>query len=76
MIISDFFSIFDIADDCILGCDFLSKTEITESINKIFQNTPSTIDSNADEQGYVGLWSGLRNYQICCKMSSKIILRI
>ena len=23
----------DIADDCILGCDFLSKTGITESIN-------------------------------------------
>ena len=44
----------DIADDshdCILGCDFLSKTGITESRNKIFQNTPSTIDSNADEQG-------------------------
>ena len=41
----------DIADDCILGCDFLSKTGITESINKIFQNTPSTIDNNADEQG-------------------------
>ena len=42
----------DIADDCILGYDFLSKTGITESINKIFQNIPSTIDSNADEQGY------------------------
>ena len=41
----------DIADDCILWCDFLSKTGITESINKIFQNSPSTIDSNADEQG-------------------------
>ena len=41
----------DIADDCILGCDFLSKTEITESRNKIFQNIPSTIDSNADKQG-------------------------
>ena len=41
----------DIADDCILGGDFLSKTGITESINKIFQNTTSTIDSNADEQG-------------------------
>ena len=40
----------DIANDCILGCDFLSKTGITESINKIFQNTPSTIDSNDDEQ--------------------------
>ena len=41
----------DIADDCILGYGFLSKTGITESINKIFQNTPSTIDNNADEQG-------------------------
>ena len=26
----------DIANDCILGCNFLSKTGITESINKIF----------------------------------------
>ena len=42
----------DIANDCIFGCDFFSKTEITESINKIFQNTPSTIDSNTDEQRY------------------------
>ena len=41
----------DIADNCILACDFLSKTGITESINKIFQNTPSTIDSNAHERG-------------------------
>ena len=41
----------DIADDCILGCDVLSKTGITESINNIFQNIPSTIDSNADEWG-------------------------
>ena len=40
----------DVADDCILGCDFLSKTGITELINKIFQNTSSTIDNNADEQ--------------------------
>ena len=40
----------DITYDGILGCDFLSKTGITESINKIFQNTPSRIDSNTDEQ--------------------------
>ena len=40
----------DITDNCILGCDFLSKTGITESRNKIFQNTLSTIDSNTDEQ--------------------------
>ena len=39
----------DITDDCILGCNFLSKTGITESRNKIFQNTSSTIDSNTDE---------------------------
>ena len=38
----------DIDDDCILGYDFLSKTGITESINKIFQNTPSTVDNRAD----------------------------
>ena len=29
----------------------MSKTGITESINKIFQNTPSTIDNNTGEQG-------------------------
>ena len=53
----------DIADDCILGCDFLSKTGIIESINKIFQNTPSIIDNNADVQGCCRIieW----NYQIC-----------
>ena len=42
----------DIAENFILWCDFLSKTGITELINKISQYTPSTIDSNADEQGY------------------------
>ena len=41
----------DIADDCILGCGFLSKTGFTESINKTFQNTPSIIYDNANEQG-------------------------
>ena len=55
----------DVTDDCILACDFLSKTGITESINKIFRNTLSTIDSNTANRDVVGLWSGLRNYQIC-----------
>ena len=55
----------DIFDDCILGCDFLSETGITESINKIFQNTSSTIDRMLTNRNVVGLSSGLRNYQIC-----------
>ena len=53
----------DIGDDCILRCDFLSKTGITESINKskIPQAQLTAMLTNKD---VVGLLSGLRNYQI------------
>ena len=49
----------DIIDDCILGCDFLDKTGITDSINEIFQNIPDVIDNNNVNQK-------------CCRVSESI----
>jgi hypothetical protein len=49
----------DIIDDCILGCDFLNKTKISDTLNKIFTDIPDTIIND-------------NNQSNCSRISSRI----